>query len=144
MGAEGFSGVNKCYGYNCFCTYQSLLAEKSVQECFRLYHSASGALCAPLPCVVKYTPAPGKFPNPKIALKPAPTPHCKTMTVQLLYHHGFFILPAPPHSRTLPTSPAVAFSNSFYEGFSEGGIPRKISGKFFDLLLCELRAIVSM
>ncbi len=96
------------------------------------------------------------FSNPKIPLKPAPTLHPKTMTVQLLYHHVFFIWQLIPPSRTLPASPAVAFSakvrlrppfsiavvfnggySFFSEGDSEGGIPKNLGLMFFEILLCE-------
>ncbi len=59
---------------------------------------------------------PRKFLNLKIPLKPAPRLHPKTMTVQLLYHHVFFILQLIPPSRTLPASPAVFSSRNFNEG----------------------------
>ncbi len=52
-------------------------------------------------------------------LKPAPTLRPKTMTVQKLYHDVFFIWQLIPPSRTLLQ------------------YPRKLSGKFFDRLLCE-------
>ncbi len=58
------------------------------------------------------------------------------MTVQLLYHDVFFYFATPT---TFPN-----FTYFARRSFSEGGIPRKLSDKFFDLLLCEFYAVVSI
>ncbi len=88
--------------------------------------------------------APRKFQIPKNPLKPAPTLHPKTMTVQLRYHDVFFILPPSPHSRTLPTSPTVASCKgeassavaSAKEGYPENYRVSSLKYRFVNLFCC--------